>query len=131
MSIYDVYSHILLVEHLFAYLAYSQGEHEQHTSVEQIFQHVLKGSMDILVHLGIYKGRAQSEISAGTQGEYGQQNVYQGREYLGSSFALDVKGGELLVMVVSVKSKGGDCWHYDACVVLHGNPLVEKHLTYT
>jgi len=50
--------------------------------------------MDRFVHLGIYKGGAQLEISAGTQGEYGQQNVYQGREYLGSPFVLDVKGGE-------------------------------------
>ena len=21
------------------------------------------------------------------------------------------------------------CWHYDACVVLDGNPLIEDHLT--
>jgi len=27
-------------------------------------------------------------------GGYGKQNVYQGREYLGPPFALDVKGGE-------------------------------------
>ena len=32
--------------------------------------------------------------------------------------------------VVAIKSKGGDCWHYDACVVLDGNPLIEEHLTY-
>ena len=50
--------------------------------------------MDGLIHLDIYKGGAHSEISAGTQGEYGQQKVYQGREYLGPPFALDVKGGE-------------------------------------
>jgi len=56
--------------------------------------HVLRGSMDGLVHLGIYKGGAQSETSACTQGEYGQQNVYQRREYLGPPFSLDVKGGE-------------------------------------
>jgi len=56
--------------------------------------HVLRGSMDVLVHLGMYKRGAQSEISASTQGEYGQQKVYQGREYLGPPFALDVKGGE-------------------------------------
>ena len=55
-----------LVEHLFADLAYSQGEHDQHTSAEQRLQHVLKGSMDRLVHLGIYKGGAHSEISGGT-----------------------------------------------------------------
>ena len=30
--------------------------------------------MDRLVHLGIYKGGDYSEISAGTQGEYGQWN---------------------------------------------------------
>jgi hypothetical protein len=50
--------------------------------------------MDRLIHLGIYKGGAHSETSAGTQGEYGQQKIYQGREYLGTPFALDVKGGE-------------------------------------
>jgi len=50
--------------------------------------------MDRLVHLGIYKGGAQSKISVGTQGEYGHQNVYQRGEYLGLPFALDVKGGE-------------------------------------
>ena len=61
------------VEHLFADLAYIQGEHEQHTSAEQRLQHVLKASMDKLVHLGIYKGGAHSEISAGTQGEYGKK----------------------------------------------------------
>jgi len=22
------------------------------------------------------------------------------------------------------------CWHYDACVVLDGNPLIEENLTY-
>ena len=60
-------------------------------------------SMNRLVHLGIYKGGAQLDISAGTQGEYGQQV----REYLGSSFALDVKGGERLGKVVAIKSKGG------------------------
>jgi len=38
---------------------------------EQSFQHVLIGSMDRLVHLGIYRGGAHSEISVGTQGEYG------------------------------------------------------------
>jgi len=46
------------------------------------------------VQLGIHKWGVQSEISAGTQGEYGHQNVYQGREYLGPPFALDVRGGE-------------------------------------
>ena len=33
------------------------------------------------------------------------------------------------MVVVAIKSKGGDCWHYDACVVLDGNPLIEDHLT--
>ena len=51
------------------------------------------------------------------------------REYLGPPFAVDVKGGEWFG-VVAIKSKGGDCWHYDACVVLDGNPLIEEHLTY-
>jgi len=60
-----------MIKHLFANLAYSQGEHEQHTSAEQRLQHVLKGSMDRVVHLGIYRGGAHSEISVGTQGEYG------------------------------------------------------------
>jgi len=32
-------------------------------------------------------------------------------------------------MVVSIKTKGGDCWNYDACVVLDGNALVEEKLT--
>ena len=41
-------------------------------TAEQRFQHVLRGSMDRLVHLDIYKGGAQSEISTCTQGEYGQ-----------------------------------------------------------
>ena len=74
---------------------------------------MLRGSMDRLIHLSIYKGGAQSENSACTQEEYGQQNVYQGRKYLGLSFSLDVKGGEWLGVVVAIKSKGGDCWHYD------------------
>ena len=26
--------------------------------------------------------------------------------------------------MVAIKSKGGDCWHYVACVVLDGNSLV-------
>jgi len=60
-------------------LAYSQGEHEQHTSAEQRLQHVLRGSMDKVLHLGIYKGGALSEFSTGTQGEYGQQNVSLGK----------------------------------------------------
>jgi len=28
------------------------------------------------------------------------------------------------------KKEGNKCWHYDACVVLDGNPLQEEHLTY-
>ena len=86
--------------------------------------------MDRLVHLGIYKGGAQSKISVGTQGEYGHQNVYQRGEYLGLPFALDVKGGEWLGMVLAINSKGGYCWHYDACVVLDGNPPVVENITY-
>ena len=50
----------------FANLSYSQGEHEQHNSERA---ELLACSMNILVHLGIYKGEAHSEISAGTQGE--------------------------------------------------------------
>jgi len=42
----------------------------------------------------MYKGGAQSEISACTQGEYGKHSVYQEREYIGPPFSLDVKGGE-------------------------------------
>jgi len=69
----------------------------------------------------------------------------KGGEYIGLPFALDVKGGEYLCVscylqqflqlavintnMVAIKSKGGDCWHYDACVVLDGNPLVAKQLT--
>jgi len=70
----------------------------------QRFQQVLRGSMD--------RGMFIKE-----------------REYLGLPFALDVKGGERFG-VFAIKSKGGDCWHYDACVVLDGNPLVEEQLTY-
>ena len=33
--------------------------------------HVIRGSMGGLVHLGMYKGGAQSKILAGTKGEYG------------------------------------------------------------
>jgi len=33
-------------------------------------------------------------------------------------------------MVVAIKSKGGDCWHYDACIVLDSNPLAAEHITY-
>jgi len=55
---------------------------------------LLRGSMDGLVHHGMYRGGAQTEIAAGTQGEYGQKKGYQGTELLGLSFALDVKGGE-------------------------------------
>jgi len=55
---------------------------------------MFRGSMDRLVQLGIYKGGAQSDISVGTQGEYGLRNVYQGREYLGPPFTFDVKWGE-------------------------------------
>ena len=28
------------------------------------------------------------------------------------------------VFEVAIKSKGGDCWHYDTYVVLDGNPLI-------
>jgi len=44
--------------------------------------------------LACTKGELKSETSACTQGEHGQQNVYQRREYLGPPFALDVKRGE-------------------------------------
>ena len=45
----------------------------------------------------------------------------KGGEYLGPPFALDVKGGECYVVVVSIKSKWGDCCHYDTSVGLDGN----------
>jgi len=32
--------------------------------------------------------------------------------------------GESDLVVVAIKSKGGDCWHYDTYVVLDGNPLI-------
>ena len=86
-----------------------------------------KSRMDRLVHFGIHKGGAHLEISASTQGDYGQQKVYQRREYLGPPFALDVKGGEWLGVVVAIKSKGGDCWHYDTSVVLDGNSLRSRY----
>ena len=43
--------------------------------------------------------------------------------------SLKESNGKFLVSF-AIKSKGGDCWHYDACVVLDGNPLIEEHLTY-
>jgi len=45
----------------------------------------------------------------------------KGGEYLGLPFAHDLKGGACLGVVVSIKSNGGDCWHYDTGVVLDGN----------
>ena len=45
----------------------------------------------------------------------------KGRKYHGPPFALDVKGGECLGVVLSIKYKGGYCWHYDTDVVLDGN----------
>jgi len=38
--------------------------------------------------------------------------------------------GESDFGVVAIKSKGGDFWHYDAGVVVDGNPLIDEHLTY-
>jgi len=34
--------------------------------------------------------------------------------------------GESDLVVVAIKSKGGDCWHYDTYVVLDGNPLISN-----
>jgi len=48
--------------------------------------------MDRVVHLGIYKGGAHSEISAGIQGEYGQQNVHLGEIILVCPLPLMSKG---------------------------------------
>ena len=48
--------------------------------------------MDRLVHLGIYKGGAQSETSADTQGEYGQQ--------------MEIKEENILVGPLPLMSKG-------------------------
>jgi len=31
---------------------------------------------------------------------------------------------EINTIMVSIKSKGGDCWHYDTSVVLDGNSLI-------
>jgi len=47
----------------------------------------------------------------------------KGGEYLGPPFSLDVKGAECLGVVVAIKSKGGDYWHYDIDFVLDGNSL--------
>jgi len=30
--------------------------------------------------------------------------------------------------MVAIKSKGGYCWHYDACVVLDGNSLITEEV---
>ena len=56
--------------------------------------------MDRLVQLGIYKGGAQSEISAGTQGEYGQKNAYQ-ENILVCPLPLMSKGESDLVLLSS------------------------------
>ena len=40
-------------------------------------------------------------------------SMYKGGEYIGPPFAIDVKEGECLGVVVVIKSKGGDCWNYD------------------
>ena len=60
----------------FADLAYSQGEHEHHNSARV---ELLACSTNRLVHLGIYKRGTHSEISASTQGEYEQLNIYPGK----------------------------------------------------
>jgi len=64
--------------------------------INQRIQHVLRGSMDNILYI-------------------------KGRKYHGPPFALDVKGGECLGVVLSIKYKGGYCWHYDTDVVLDGN----------
>ena len=38
--------------------------------------------------------------------------------------------GESDLVVVAIKSKGGDCWHYDTYVVLDGNPLISNDKLY-
>jgi len=68
-----------------------RGGHEHHTSAEQRLQHVLRRSMDRVVHLGIYKGGALSEFSV--RGSMGSRMFLKERDYLGFPFALDVKGG--------------------------------------
>jgi len=44
--------------------------------------------------LAYTKGELNQKLQHVLRGEYGQQNVYKRREYLGSPFAFDVKGGE-------------------------------------
>ena len=51
-------------------------EHEQHISERA---ELSACSINRLVHLGIYKGGAHSDISTGTQGEYEQWNVFLGK----------------------------------------------------
>ena len=70
-------------------------ELNQYTSAYQRIQLVLRGSMTNIMYV-------------------------RGGDW---PFAFDVKGGEWLGVVVSIKSKGRDCWHYDTGIVLDGNSL--------
>jgi len=70
---------LFLVEHHFADLAYSQGEHWQHI---------------------------RAEISTCTQGEHNPLHLMTKGE------------NDFEWLVVAIKSKGGDCWHYDTGLAL-------------
>ena len=77
----------------------------------------------VSVHLSMYKGELNQRIQHVLRGSMDIIMYIIGGEYLGPPFSLDVKGGECLGVVVAIKSKGGDCWHYDIGVVLNGNSL--------
>ena len=62
--------------------------------------------MDGLVHLGMYKGGAQSEISADTQGEYGQQMEIKEENILVRPLPLMSKGESDLVWWLPSSPKG-------------------------
>jgi len=62
--------------------------------------------MDELVHLGMYKGRAQSEISACIQGEYDSRMYIKGENILVLPLPLMSKGESDLVWLLPSSPKG-------------------------
>ena len=70
--------------------AYSQGEHEQHTSAKQRFQHVAWTDWYTLAYT---KGELIQRFQQVLRGSMDSGMFIKEREYLGPPFALDVKGG--------------------------------------
>ena len=68
--------------------------------------HVLRGSMERMLHLGICKGGAQPENSADTQGEYGQQMEIREENILDRPLPLMSKGESDLVWLLPSSPKG-------------------------